>query len=211
MKKNMNKAVVLIALLFVAINTNAQTEEDYNMIIQRAKEKVKQLNDYISYMADPQKTLKTKSYYKKQALQLFIHDGEAYTEIIEYQNGNKEKIQREGVTMEVASLSNRKPRTRLMKTYFDGLMNMKYTSVSIQSTDIADMRVSKLQPYGNGQYICSVYFDQAFIGKRREGGSYKDITRKWVVCYVQIDETIDGPEYMIRLGDVHVESISKMD
>ena len=53
-------------------------------------------------------------------------------------------------------------------------------------------------------------------GCRGDGGVYKDITHKWVVCYVQVDDVLDEetgetyPEYMVKLGDVHVESIEKM-
>ncbi len=65
---------------------------------------------------------------------------------------------------------------------------------------------------GKMMYICSVYFDQAFVGRRGDGGIYKDITHKWVVCYVQVDDVLDEktgetyPEYMVKLGDVHVGS-----
>ena len=192
-----------------------------NFLKQRAKEKVKQLNDYISFMANPQKESKTRYFYKGEAQKLFINDCERFKEIVEYKDGSKDEVWREGVTMEVVSLGNRKPRPKPMKEYFRGLITMTYKSVSIETTDIADMRVSKLQPYGkdeNGKmmYICSVYFDQAFIGRRGDGGIYKDITHKWVVCYVQVDEVLDEetgdtyPEYMVKLGDVHVESIESM-
>ena len=91
----------------------------------------------------------------------------------------------------------------------------------MESTDIAGMRVSKLQPYGKDAdgkqlYICSVFFDQVFVGTTPEGRKYQDITHKWVVCYVQVDEVYDPGtdetyrEYMVRLGDVHVESIEKL-
>lgn len=212
---------LIIAMLFVSGKALTQTSEDLEMLKERAREKVKQLNDDISFMADPQKAWETRNYYKGEAQKLFINDCERFKEIIKYKNGIEEEVWRDGVTMEVASLSNRKPRPRPMKEYFRGLINMSYKSVKIETTDIADMRVSKLQPYGkdkNGKmmYVCSVYFDQAFIGIRRDGGKYVDMTHKWVVCYVQVDEVLDVetgetyPEYMVKLGDVHVESIETL-
>lgn len=212
---------LLFAMFFASTNTFAQSSQDMEVLKQRAKEKVKQLNDYISFMADPQKGSKTRYFYKEQAQKLFINDCNRFKEIVEYKDGSKEEVWRDGVIMEVASLRNRTPRPRPMKEYFRGLINMTYQSVTIETTDIADMRVSKLQPYGkdeNGKmlYICSVYFDQVFVGRRGEGGVYKDVTHKWVVCYVQVDEVLDEetgetyPEYMVKLGDVHVESIEKM-
>lgn len=212
---------LLIALLVVSGSAWAQTEQDMQVLKQHAKEKVKQLNDYISYMADPHEKEGNRYFSKEQAQKLFINDCNQYKEIIEYKDGTKKEVWREGVTMEVASLRRRTPRQRPMKEYFRGLINMTYKSVTIETTDIADMRVSKLQKYGvdeNGKmlYICSVYFDQAFIGHRGDGGVYKDITHKWVVCYVQVDQVLDEktgetyPEYMVKLGDVHVESIEPM-
>ena len=213
--------VFLFAMLVVAASASAQSSQDMEVLKQRAKEKVKQLNDYISFMANPQKPSKTRFYYKGEAQKLFINNCERFKEIVEYKDGTKEEVWREGVIMEVASLRNRKPRPKPMKEYFRGLITMGYKSVTIETTDIADMRVSKLQPYGkdeNGKmmYICSVYFDQAFIGRRGDGGVYRDITHKWVVCYVQVDDVYDEetgdtyPEYMVKLGDVHVESIESM-
>lgn len=216
---------MIIALLFVMFcvsnNVAAQSPQDMKVLIERAKEKVKQLNDYVSFMANPQKDSKTRYFYKDQAQKLFINDCNKFKEIVEYKDGSKKEVWRDGVTMEVASLRNRTPRPKPMKEYFRGLITMTYKSVTIETTDIADMRVSKLQPYdkdenGKMMYICSVYFDQAFVGRRGDGGVYKDITHKWVVCYVQVDEVLDEetgdtyPEYMVKLGDVHVESIEKM-
>lgn len=221
MKTKISLALIIAMLLGIG-DAFSQTSQDMEVLKQRAKEKVKQLNDYISFMANPQKESKTRYYYKDEAQKLFINDCERFREIVEFKDGSKEEVWRDGVTMEVASLRNRKPRPRPMKEYFRGLINMSYKSVTIESTDIADMRVSKLQPYGkdeNGKmlYVCSVYFDQLFIGLKGDGGKYIDITHKWVVCYVQVDEVLDPdtgetyPEYMVKLGDVHVESIEPIN
>lgn len=199
-----------------------QSLQDMEIVKQRAKEKVKMLNDYISFIADPQKTMDTRTYYKEEAQKLFIHHCNSYTEILEFADGTKkEEIHKNGVTMGVASVRNTTPRQKPMKQYFRGLMTMGYKSVTIETTDIADMRVSKLQPYGRDEdgkmlYICSVYFDQVFVGKSGDGRTYKDLTRKWVVCYVQVDQVLDEktgetrPEYMVQLGDVYVISVEKV-
>lgn len=212
---------LIFSLLFVPNLMFGQVGHDMEVLKQRAREKVKLLNDYISYMADPQRKVKTRFQYKEEAQGLFINDCNRYKEIVEYADGTTDEVWREGVTMEVVSLRNRKPRQRLMKDYFRGLISMTYKSVYIKTTDIADMRVSQLQPYGkdeNGKtlYVCSVYFDQTFVGRRGDGVVYKDITHKWVVCYVHVDEVLNEEtgetesEYMVKLGDVHVESIEKI-
>ena len=221
----MNNAIKIIfcfvLISAIQISATAQTAQEMEMLKQRAKEKVKILNDNISFMANPQKEIKTRYRYKDAAQRLFINDCNPYTEIVQYRDGHKETVHRDGVKMETASLRNKIPVSKPMKEYFRALINMTYKTVSIESTDIADMRVSRLQPYGkdeNGKtlYVCSVYFEQSFIGYRREGRAYKDITHKWCVCYVTKDEVYDEEtgeyetEYIISLGDVHVESIQKM-
>lgn len=212
---------LLLTMLLVSGNTFAQSEHDMEVLKQHAKEKVKQLNDYISYMADPNEKVSNRNFSKEQAQKLFINDCERFKEIVEFEDGSKEEIWRDGVIMEVASLRRRTPRPRPMKEYFRGLINMTYKSVTIESTDMADMRVSRLQPYGrdeNGEmmYVCTVHFEQVFHGVTPEGRKYEDVTRKWVVCYVQVDKVLDEttgqtyPEYMVDLGDVHVESIERL-
>ena len=213
---------LLFVMLLISGNTFAQSEQDMEVLKQHAREKVKQLNDYISYMADPNEKESNRNFSKEQAQKLFIENCNPFKEIVEFKDGTKEQIWRkDGVIMEVASLRRRTPRPRPMKEYFRGLINMTYKSVVIESTDMADMRVSKLQPYdrdekGNLRYVCTVHFEQVFHGVTPEGRKYEDVTRKWVVCYVQVDQVLDEktgqtyPEYMVDLGDVHVESIERL-
>lgn len=221
----MKTKIFLLLTLFCGLAmpySYGQSTQEMEVVKQRAKEKVKMLNDYISFIADPQKKMDTRTYYKGEAQKLFIHNCDSYTEILEFTDGTKkEEIHKDGVTMGVASVRNTTPRQKPMKQYFRGLMTMGYKSVTIETTDFADMRVSKLQPYGRDEegrmlYTCSVYFDQVFIGKMADGRTYKDLTRKWVVCYVQVDHVLDEetgetkPEYMVRLGDVYVISVEKV-
>lgn len=197
------------------------SDQDVKVLKERAAEKVGMMNKYIAFMADPKNDSDTRFYYKEEAQKLFVNDCNPFTEIVEFEDGSRETIRRESVTMQVASLRNKTPRTKPMKEYFRGLIKMNYKYVKMESTDIADMRVSKLQPYGKDAdgkqlYVCSVFFDQIFVGVTPEGRKYQDITHKWVVCYVQVDEVYDPEtgdtyrEYMVRLGDVHVESIEKL-
>ncbi len=207
----MKRAILFFNLVCaVTLIVSAQTEPHVGM-----------LNKYIAFMADPQNDSDTRFYYKEEAQKLFVNNCNPYTEIVEFEDGTKETIRRESVTMQVVSLRNRTPRTKPMKDYFRGLIKMNYRYVKIESADIVDMRVSKLQPYGKDAdgkqlYVCSVFFDQVFVGVTPEGRKYQDITHKWVVCYVQVDEIYDPEtgdtyqEYMVRLGDVHVESIEKL-
>ncbi len=213
MKKFLYYCTLFLFLFCSNSEVFAQTAAEEEMILQRAKEKVAQLNDFISFMANPQKPGQTRNYYKKQAEHLFIFDCNPYDEVIEYKDKRtgelkRRKIQRQGVTMEVASLRKTNPIPKLMRLYFRGLIGMSYKRVEIETTDIADMRVSKLEKVNDENlYVCTVHFEQKFLGIRGDGNAYEDITRKWVVCYIQIDNTVNGIEYSIRLGDVYVDSI----
>lgn len=221
----MKLKLFLIFILFCSFATPysyGQSAQEIEMLKLRAKEKVKMLNEYISFIANPQKKIETRNYYKEEAQKLFVHDCNSYTEILEFTDGTKtEIVHKKGVTMGVSSATYKTTAQKPMKQYFRGLMTMSYKQVSIETTDIADMRVSKLQPYGKDEegrmlYTCSVYFDQKFVGKRADGGAYKDITRKWIVCYIQVDHVLDEEtgetraEYMVQLGDVYVISTERI-
>ena len=183
-------------LLFISpvIGQTAKGNED--AIKSRAAEKVKQMCDYIEYMASKDNDLETRKYYRTQALNLFLGNGYSYEE-----NG----VEKEGVMMEVTSTSRPKPRRRLTRSYFTGLINLRYAKVVIDFTELADIKVSDLKKVGEGKYVCTCYIEQAFIGYDENGRVlYSDITRKSIKCYID-EEKIEGgkPEYIVRLGDTY--------
>lgn len=178
-------------LLFLPIMGQNSVDEQ---IKRTAAQRVAQMNDYISFMADKSNDLETRQYYKKQALNLFAGRGYNYEE-----NG----VNKEGVRMEITSVNNTRPRSKLMRVYFNGLINLTYQKVSIQSTELASIKVSNLQKVDNNMYVCTCYFDQVFVGYRDGRPVYKDITRKKVKCYIEVQDVEGGPqEYVVLLGDV---------
>ena len=192
--KSVFKRILLlqfIVMIFAPMMAQNSVEEQ---IKRRAAERVAQMNDYISFMEDKSNDLETRQYNKKQALNLFAGRGYDYEE-----NG----IHKEGVRMEVTSVNNTRPRAKLMRVYFNGLVNLTYQKVSIQSTEVSSIKVSNLQKVDNNLYVCTCYFDQVFIGYRDGIPVYKDITRKKVKCYVEVQDAEDGLEYVVLLGDVH--------
>ena len=192
--KSVFKRILLlqfIVMIFAPMMAQNSVEEQ---IKRRAAERVAQMNDYISFMADKSNDVETRQYNKKQALNLFAGRGYDYEE-----NG----IHKEGVRMEVTSVNNTRPRAKLMRVYFNGLVNLTYQKVSIQSTEVSSIKVSNLQKVDNNLYVCTCYFDQVFIGYRDGIPIYKDMTRKKVKCYVEVQDAEDGLEYVVLLGDVH--------
>lgn len=186
----------ILSLLFLLIGANVYAQSDTGMtelMKQRAQQKVAQMNDYISFLADKSKSLDTRNYYRGQALNLFIEKGEPFEE---------EGIHNTGVKMETTSKYSKKPSRRLMKNYFTGLIELRYSKVSIQSTKVNEIKISDLQKIDDNKYVCTAYYEQIFVGERDGKIVYKDRTRKKVKIYILSEETIDGEEFIVLLGDV---------
>ena len=193
-----------IVILMSSISASAQ---DYNEEkLFRAKERVKLMNDYVSFMADKSKSQETRYYYRKKALPLFIGKGYEYEE-----NG----VTKQGVMMQTTSVN--KPgvvTNTLLRDYFSRLVNLRYSKVNITSTEIAEMKVSDLKKVDSSDnktlYMCTCQYVQYFRGEYGDGYVYADKTTKRIVCYVEVEETEDGQEFMIKLGDVEAISTERL-
>ena len=172
-----------------------------NLIIQRQIQKIAQLIDNISFMADKSKSPDKRNYFKSRALNLFIEKGEPF-EI--------EGIHNPGVMMETTSIYRKKPSRRLMKDYFTGLVNLRYSRVDIQSIKVHEIEVSDLQKVDDNKYVCTACFEQTFVGYRDGHPLLKDRIRKKVKVYILAVETIDGQEFIVLLGDVTALETSRI-
>jgi len=192
------KKVLAASLILFSFTTNAfgQVEGHEDQIRRKAAEKVGQMNAYISFMASKKKELDDRAYYRTKALNLFIEKGNEYVE-----NG----VNKEGVMMEVTSKRRTTPSHPLMRDYFTNLVyRMKaYTDVKITATEIADIKVSNLRQIDADLWECTCEYDQAFVGLRDGRPIYKDITTKRIKCYVIGEDTEDGYEFIILLGDTY--------
>lgn len=200
MRTNCFKLAIATILAFAATVSYAQPKQD--LIAARAQQKVKQMTNYIEYMASKDKPYEDRMEYRTLALNLFIGHGEPY---------ELNDATRKGVYMQITSKFRSKPTERLMKDYFKGLINMRYSKVTIESTDIKDIKVSDLKKVGDHEYECTCTFVQAFCGYRDGRPVYKDITKKRVTCHVLEEETVTVTEtgdikteyeYIVLLGDV---------
>ena len=194
-----------IVILMSSISASAQ---DYNeeLFLQRAKERVKLMNDFVSFMADKSKSQETRYYYRKKALPLFIGKGYEYEE-----NG----VTKQGVMMQTTSVNRPGVVTNtLLRDYFSRLVNLRYSKVNITSTEIAGMKVSDLKKVDSSNnktlYMCTCQYVQYFRGEYGDGYVYADKTTKRIVCYVEVEETEDGQEFMIKLGDVEAISTERL-
>ncbi len=190
------KLLLIAVLALFTFTAFAQVEGQEEMIKRRAAEKVAQMNDYISFMASKKKSVENRLYYKEKALNLFIGKGYKYEE-----NG----IDKEGVMMEVTSKTRKTVSHPLMRDYFHNLVYRlgAYTDVKITATEIADIKVSELRQVDTNLWVCTCQYDQAFEGMRDGRPIYRDVTTKRIKCYVVAEDTEDGWEYIILLGDVY--------
>lgn len=196
-----NRLFYVLMALLIAIPMCGQTDgQKEEMLKRRAKEKVGQFCDYISFIASKKKTIKTRFYYVESAKNLFLNRGQALFD-------DDGSMVRDSVIMQVTSLKTKKPRNVYLNDYLPNLANLKYPQVEVTSTDVAEMKVSNLQKIGDGLYTCTVYFYQYFIGKTRDNQViYKDKTNKRVQCYILEEETEDGLEYVVLLGDIYADT-----
>ena len=195
-----------IVILMSSISSSAQDYNEEKLFQQRAKERVKLMNDYVSFMADKSKSQETRYYYRKKALPLFIGKGYEYEE-----NG----VTKQGVMMQTTSVNRPGVVTNtLLRDYFSRLVNLRYSKVNITSTEIAGMKVSDLKKVDSSDnktlYMCTCQYVQYFRGEYGDGYVYADKTTKRIVCYVEVEETEDGQEFMIKLGDVEAISTERL-
>ena len=179
----------------------AQSPNTDKELKTRVAERVALMNSYIKYMADKKNNYKTRQYYGKKALALFIGKGYSYS---------LDGVKHDGVMMQTTSTNTQEVKTTLMRDYFQHLIDLKYTDVKITSTSAADMKVSDLKKIAPNKYVCTCQYVQYFYGYRDGALVYRDRTTKRIECLIEAEDTEDGLEYIVQLGDVealHTERI----
>lgn len=184
---------IVLVFVFSAFASISFAQQDIEEMIHiRVPEKVAQLLDDIEIIANPENSKDVRTRFKGKAVRLFIANCEPYEE---------EGIQKKGVEIEITSIYRTKPRRRLMKDYFTGLMNLRYSKVEIKSSKIHDIQVSELRQIDENTFVCTAVFVQVFVGFKDGKPVYTDRTKKSVKCYVYREDTMDGYEYIVKLGD----------
>lgn len=198
----LNRITIVLMALFCVSTISAQqlTAQQKEAMGRRAAQKVGQMNDYISQMAkkkarglSKKEDLDNRLYIKEKALNLFIGRGYDYDE-----NG----VSKKGVYMQTTSLRNPTPISTLIRDYFQRVINLKYSDVDITATEIAEIKVSNMNRIDDNTWVCTCEYDQAFVGYRDGRAVYKDITTKRIKCYLKVEQTANGDELIVLLGDV---------
>lgn len=188
--------ISVIFVFIIAIVASAQVERKEGLIKRACADKVGQMNDYISFMANKKKPEENRLFYKTKALNLFIGKGFSYEE---------NDVTKESVMMQVTSENRKSVRTIYIRDYFQNLIKglCSYTDVKIEATEIADIKVSELRQIDTNLWVCTCQYDQAYEGISDGRLVYRDITTKRIKCYLTAEDTEDGWEYIIKFGDIY--------
>ena len=200
--------ILLLTVFGSALKVNAQifTNAQEDMARQRAAEVVAQMNDYVSFMARKDYSVNIRNRYRTQALNLYVGKGYSYE-----LNGEN----RDGVIMEVSSVTKNTIKKQLIRNYFTNLINLRYKDVKITNTEVAEMKLSNLKKVDDNMYVCTCQFVMVFEGRTDRNFVYKDKTTKRIKCFVRVDEVVDEDgekslEFMVRLGDTQCISTERL-
>lgn len=200
--------MLLLTVFGSALKVNAQifTNAQEDMARQRAAEVVAQMNDYVSFMARKDYSVNIRNRYRTQALNLYVGKGYSYE-----LNGEN----RDGVIMEVSSVTKNTIKKQLIRNYFTNLINLRYKDVKITNTEVAEMKLSNLKKVDDNMYVCTCQFVMVFEGRTDRNFVYKDKTTKRIKCFVRVDEVVDEDgekslEFMVRLGDTQCISTDRL-
>lgn len=178
----------------VSESTDSTSNEFRDLIARQVQMKVDLLNECISNMADENNSLQDRLNCKKQALSLFIADGDSYS---------TEGIYKDGVIVETTSQYRKRPIRRLVKDYFDGLIHNKYSKVDISSTQVFEIDVTDLKKIDDNFYEANSCYEQFFISNGYHNRKLSsERTKRNINVYIFTEESNFGTKYIIRFGDI---------
>lgn len=197
-------AVIILSLCLCIVFCDAQTNCDSilqpdSLRAERLKrsygETLRRLRDYIEYMSNPQQKVNNRRFYRTAALNLFVGQGNSY---------EKDGLISDGVTVSVYSANGSSCKKFLVKQFLSNLIKrMDHPKYTVIGEDIYSLNVCEFRPLSNDLYVSDVYVSLTTCCGSRDGRTeYKDITRKHLKWYVKVEQTEDGDEYEVLLGDI---------
>ena len=208
MKQIVTACLIAFFIVFAHYHTRAQVNPELQT---HAKEKVFQLIDYIEHMVKKTESNLERLNYRRAALSLFIGGGEPYP----FEGDTLDGVKMQTITVKTDNTKIK--RTRLMKTYFNNLIELDvnlYTEVSIKGTlpnlealkDPSEMKITPLRTIREDTlYQCTIAFGQYFDAKQGEDYVYRDFTQKKVCVYFSLVPINETSKLIPFLGDVEAE------
>lgn len=189
-------ALVISMLLNVHVGnaqTNSLVPEELEMFRTEVKHRVNRFQMYLTFIGSKKNDVDTKQAYVKQALKLFIGNGEDYKDVY----GNLQPA----VRTQISSKNKKSKSWRKTKAYLNSLINLSYQEVEISWADVC--RVGEFHKVRDGLYVTTVTISQHFVGYR-DSGSYSDTTDKTITVYLEEEVTTVGGQYRVLFGDIEV-------
>lgn len=175
----------------VAAQTNDLGLEELEIFREEVRNRTNRFQQYLTFIASKKNDGKTKAVYIKQALRLFIGEGDDYKDA----DGNLQPA----VGMETTSKATGKKSWQKTKTYLNRLTELNYKRIDITWVDTC--RVSNFYKVRDGMYSATVTVSQRFAGYR-DNGAYIDTTVKNISVYLFEDLTLVGGRYRLLFGDI---------
>ncbi len=189
--------------------TNDLSKEEMAAFKERAKLKVDQFNNYISFISkkyypktakEQEEIEESKDAYIEQACELFIGNGRDYYDA----DTNYCKAPQ----METSSI-NRATNTVKIKSepvadYLVRMKGLRYNEVYVTASDA--YFISEARKVGENQYEATLSYTQTFYGLRDKRIVYRDQTDKTIKVYIT-RIVIDGRiRWDVLLGDIKVDA-----
>jgi hypothetical protein len=192
--------LLLLLIAFATQNIVAQTLTG-DMIASQLKAKASILNDCQNMLVDKEKSLEVKSYYKKQALCLFVNNGNPFM---------IDSLSYSGSTITTSSIYRSKPVTRKVTDYLQGLIEMRFVPIDLNGLKIpafpSVINEADFVKYGENQYKYTFIVTRELAGYIDNTPVYKDITPYEYTIFLSLQKTILGTEYTVYLNDLVIEN-----
>lgn len=209
-KTNMKTIVSIFFVLFANVFlVNAQQRVD-SLVIDRTIQKIRLFQEYLNTISDDRESYSNRLHFANKALSLFIGKGDSYEE-----NG----VTRKGVVVEMHSITrknaDRSPNftRRLMKTYINGVANLKYEPIHITGCIIGHVDKSSIHQLPDSSCVVGDIIYDTKLEFTSDGYRCYDISPHKVRCVVGVqvnDIKNDGIMYeeTIPLYDIFGTYIS---
>lgn len=196
----MRKVIFIVVGVFAFLcagttkaQTNNLTSDELDIFRTEVKHRVNRFQMYLTFIASKKNDRNTKLAYVKQALKLFIGNGEDYKDI--YDNVQP------AVRMQLSDTRTSKKYWRKTKTYLNNLINLSYQRLEITWVDAC--RVGEFHKVRDGLYVTTVTISQRFEGTR-DNNSIVNIDDKTITVYLEEEVTSVGGRYRVLFGDIEV-------
>ncbi len=200
-------AFILLFLFGLRFFTNAQStkgqsviqdnavvlsDDEKELFKERTLEKVNDFQNSLSLMSSKNLTADEKKVNKEVAAELFINKGITVVMEVSY---------RSTVTGEISK------KNRPLLAYFDNLCNLPYATIEFRTAKachVSNWYQKGTDSNGNPVYEATATYYQEFIGYRKDGNSYHDITQKTVRVEIRWSTDLAGARWVVLLGDVGI-------